>query len=243
MTMAHPYFDLEQTSTFLDLAPRKDSSFEVHYFGLHGFAYEIRTILAISGAKFENVFPVDWIADKAKTPFGVLPILKEIGYNGKAIQVAENHTICRYLSRKFNLLGTNLFEETLIDSFFTSTQTSFVNVCKIYDPMSPEAKADLKISLFEKTVQPWIEHHERHLVGNGTNGHYVGNKLSLADIKTVTMILTVNGLWGADTITADKSPGLIKVKTTLEAIPAYAAWTQTEIFKTLSAANKLRSGF
>jgi hypothetical protein len=81
--MVHAFFNPAQAATFNEMAPRKDSTFEVHYFGIHGPAATTRAILAISGANFKSVVPDDWAAVKTKTPFGVVPILKEISVDGK----------------------------------------------------------------------------------------------------------------------------------------------------------------
>ncbi|KAG0336063.1 Glutathione S-transferase S1 [Podila humilis] len=241
--MVHTFFDPAQAATFNELAPRKDSTFEVTYFGMHGLGNTIRTILAVSGAKFKNVVPADWAAEKPKTPFGVMPLLKEIGANGKSIQVAENDAICRYLSRKFDLLGSNAFEETLINTFISSNQGLGMAIMKVFGAKDEESKAQIKATALESSILPWIKYHEQHLADNGSNGHYVGNKLSYADIQVAGLIYMVNGIWGADTISAKNGSSLLKVKANIESIPSFVAWTQTDDFKAFAAANKARAGF
>ncbi|KAF9429289.1 hypothetical protein BGZ76_001542, partial [Entomortierella beljakovae] len=90
----HPYFDLAQAAAFSKLAPKRDSSFELRYFGLHGFGATCRALLAISGANVKNVVPADWAAEKPDAPFGVMPLLKEISADGKTIiNIAESDAI------------------------------------------------------------------------------------------------------------------------------------------------------
>ncbi|KAG0076863.1 hypothetical protein BGZ92_002215, partial [Podila epicladia] len=148
------------------------------------------------------------------------------------IEIAEGDAIARYLARKFGYMGTNAFEETVINQFVSSTN-SVANL----------AKAEVKSKLLTDTIQPWMRNHEQHLADNGSNGHYLGSALSLADIVTAVQIGMINGLFGADTITEEKNPALVKVQTNVLSTPSYVAWTQTDSFKTLAAANKERLGF
>ncbi|KAF9385470.1 hypothetical protein CPB97_004778 [Podila verticillata] len=242
--MVHAFFNPAQAATFNEVAPRKDSTFEVTYFGIHGLAHTVRTILALSGAKFTSHVPEDWASEKPKKPFGVMPTLKETSVDGKVIEIAESDAIARYLSRKFGYMGTNVFEETVINQFVSSTHGT-VNAIfsKYFGAKDPEAKAEMKSKLLTDTIQPWMRIHEQHLVDNGSNGHYIASTLSLADISTAVLIHMVNGLFGADTVTKEKNPALCKVHTTVMSNPSFVAWTQTDSFKTLDAANKERIGF
>lgn len=242
--MVHAFFNPAQAATFNEIAPRKDSTFEVSYFGIHGLAHTVRTILAVSGAKFTSYVPEDWASEKPKKPFGVMPTLKETSVNGKVIEIAEGEAIARYLSRKFGYMGTNVFEETVINQFVSSTHSAANSIfSKYFSAKDPEAKAEVKSKLLTDTIQPWIRIHEQHLADNGSNGHYVGSTLSLADISTAVLINMINGLFGADTVTKEKNPALFKVHANVVSNPSYVAWTQTDSFKTLAAANKERIGF
>ncbi|KAG0331274.1 Glutathione S-transferase S1 [Podila horticola] len=242
--MVHAFFNPTQAATFNEVAPRKDSTFEVSYFGIHGLAHTVRTILAVSGAKFTSYVPEDWASEKPKKPFGVIPTLKETSVDGKVIEIAEGDAIARYLSRKFGYMGTNAFEETVINQFVSSTHGAANTIfAKYFGAKDPEAKAEAKSKLLTDTVQPWMRIHEQHLADNGSNGHYVGSALSLADISTAVLVGMINGLFGADTITAEKNPALMKVQTNVVSAPSFVAWTQTDSFKTLAAANKERLGF
>ncbi|KAG0031502.1 hypothetical protein BGZ82_006949 [Podila clonocystis] len=235
--MVHAFFNPAQTSTFNEIAPRKDSTFEVHYFGIHGLGHYARTILAVSGANFTSVVPEDWATEKPKKPFGLIPTLKETSVDGKVIEIAECDAIARYLSRKFGYLGINAFEETVIDQFVSSTRSVFNAITKYFDAKTPEAKAEVRTALMEHHIEAWLGHHERHLTNNGANGHYLGERLSLADFTAASLIDLVNVLWG-DVITEKTYPALWKVYANIVQSPSYVAWTQTESFKTLAEGNK-----
>lgn len=242
--MVHAYFNPDQTALFDEMVARKDTTFEVHYYGIHGLASAVRTVLAACGATFTSVVPADWAAAKAKSPFGVFPTLTETAPDGKEIHIAETDAIMRYLCRKYGLLGRNVFEETVINTFASSTNHVLGReLYKYFTNTDPDAQAAIKEKLFNEPIKYWLEFHEKHLRDNGSNGHYVGSTLSFADVQTVNLIQIVDVLYGGDVVTEAKTPALWKVKTTLEAIPSYAAWTQTESFKALSAKNKEILGF
>ncbi|KAF8935284.1 hypothetical protein BGZ52_013177 [Haplosporangium bisporale] len=242
--MVHAFFNPAQTAAFNEIAARKDSTFEVYYFGIHGLAHNVRTILALSGANFTSFVPEDWASEKPKKPFGVIPTLKETSVDGKVIEIAECDAIARYLSRKFGYLGTNIFEETVIDQFVSSSRSvQSVIFTKYFGAKTPEAKAEVMTKLMTDTIEPWVRYHEQHLADNGSNGHYVAATLSLADVTTAGVINVVNGLWGADSITEEKTPALWKVYANVVSTPSYIAWTQTESFKTLAAGNVKLLGF
>ncbi|KAF8930181.1 hypothetical protein BGZ52_001328 [Haplosporangium bisporale] len=242
--MAHAYFNPDQTALFGEMVARKDTTFEVEYYGLHGLASPVRTILAACGAAFTSVVPEDWASAKAKSPFGVFPILTETAPDGKKIHIAETDAIVRYLGRKYGLLGRNVFEETVINTFASSNNHLLQReLAKWFTTKDPEARAVLKEKLFNESIKHWLEFHEKYLRDNGSNGHYVGSTMSIADVLTVNLINIVVGIYGGDVVTEAKTPALWKVKTTLEAIPSYAAWTQTESFKAISARNKEVLGF
>ncbi|KAG0331275.1 hypothetical protein BG000_011051 [Podila horticola] len=242
--MVHTYFNPDQVALFDEMVARKGTTFEVHYYGIHGLASSVRTILAASGATFTSVVPTDWAAAKATSPFGLFPTLTETAPDGKQIHIAETDAIMRYLCRKFGLLGHNLFEETVINTFASSTNHIIgPELTKYFTNTDPDARAAIKEKLLNESINYWLEFHEKYLRDNGTNGHYVGSTLSFADVQTAHLIKMVNGLYDGEVVTEAKTPALWKVKTTLEAIPSYRAWTQTESYKALSAKNKEILGF
>ncbi|KAF9081491.1 Glutathione S-transferase S1, partial [Mortierella sp. AM989] len=226
------------------LALKKDSTFELRYFGFHGFAAIARIILAANGAKNFNVIPADWAAEKPLAPFGVMPLLREISADGKTtINIAESDTIERYLSKKFGLAGDNIFEETVINSFASNTSSLMLQLfMKYYVVKDPAQKAEAKKELLSGAVPTWVKLNEEHLVANGSNGHYVGNKTTIADIKTAHVIGIVKSLQ-EDAITEESTPALLKVKATVDSIPGFKAWRATDEYKELSERTFSALGF
>ncbi|GJJ76154.1 hypothetical protein EMPS_08513 [Entomortierella parvispora] len=254
--MVHQFFDPANAAAFNTLADKTDSKFEVHYFGLHGLSGTIRTILAVSGAKFVSIAPAEgtWVPKyKPHTPFGVLPNLRETSADGTlVVNITESDAIERYLSRKFGYLGKTAHEELLVSQFVAANNAMMTTLVKDYIAQREnlELKAANKEKLIATTIPTWIEYHEKHLSENPAakegkhgNGHYVGNSLSLADLKAYQLIGILQDMIGDDLINKEKTPALLKVKETVEAIPSLQAWKATEDYKAMSERNFQALGF
>ncbi|KAG0369299.1 hypothetical protein BC939DRAFT_450597 [Gamsiella multidivaricata] len=243
--MAHPYLDPAQAAAFNELSIARDSTFEISYFGLHGFGGISRLILAVGGANFKNHVPTDWASEKPQAPFGVLPLLKESSKDGtKVLHVAETDAIERYLSRKFGFNGENAFEKNLVSVYSSNSTSLYMQIFrKLFGVKDEQQKAEAKETLVAGPFMDWVKFHEKYLAANGSNGHYVGNKTTLADIKTYYVVGMLQSLTGEDLVSESKTPAIWKVKTALEDIPSASAWFKSEDYKTFSEENKRLSGF
>ncbi|KAG9063282.1 Glutathione S-transferase S1 [Linnemannia hyalina] len=243
--MVHAYFNPAQAAAFNALATTKGSTFEIKYFNIHGLGGVTRTLLAISGNKFTSNNPEDWASEKPLAPFGVMPLLTETSADGKTIiQIAESDAIERYLANKFGLLGSNTFEEVLVNTFVSNNHSLQSAIFSKYlINKDPELKAANKEPLITSNIAPWIKYHEQHLVANGANGHYVGNKVTLADVTTDFLIGLIQGVTGEELVSKSKTPAIWEVREKLNKIEGLAAWKQTEEFKMLSEKNFAVLGF
>jgi len=256
--MVHAYFNSENAEAFKAVSTKTDSKFEIFYFGLHGLAFTTRTILAISGADFKTTAPAEgtWVPKyKPLTPFGVMPVLRETSADGKhVLNLSESDAIDRYLSRKFGYLGQNAYEEMIINSFVSSSQSISFAIVQKYLTIrdNPELKAENKTKLLAGPVPDWIRYHETHLSENEAavrkgekhgNGHYVGESFSMADVKTLFVMNLIRGMTGDDLITKEKTPALWKVKENIEAKESHKAWAATEDYKAISEQNLKVLGF
>jgi len=242
----HPYFNPAQTDAFNVLASATDSTFEVRYFKLHGMGGNARTILSLAGAKFTNAdYENDWDVQRPLTPFGLMPVLTETSADGKTkLQIAESDAIERYLSRKFGLLGGNAFEEVLVNTFVSNSQALvlqiFAKIAVVEDLQVRAANLGL---LIKDHISPWIRYHEQHLQANGANGHYVGNKTTLADVKADYLIGMIQGVTGEDLVSQTKTPALWKVREELTKYPGLAAWRASRTYKEISDENLAVLGY
>ncbi|KAF9585362.1 hypothetical protein BGW38_002724 [Lunasporangiospora selenospora] len=86
----------------------------------------------------------------------------------------------------------------------------------------------------ETKVPKWIRIHEEHLRANGSNGHYVGDQVSLADLRSADMVdMILRFPMAGETISQETAPGLLKVKAAVDTHPAIVQWRDSELFKSL----------
>ncbi|KAG0279035.1 hypothetical protein BGZ95_002490 [Linnemannia exigua] len=241
--MVHAYFNPAQASAFNALASKTDSTFQVKYFKIHGSGAISRILIVIGTGghkQLSNAYEDDWSDYKPTTPFGLMPLLTETSADGKTkLQIAESDAIERYLARKFDLFGNGTaFEEVLVNTFSSHTMALINQIFNkwgiIEDPM---VRAANKESLATDQIAPWIKHHEKHLQANGTNGHYVGNKVTLADVKTDYVITMIQALTGEELVSESKTPAIWRVRQEMDKIESVAAWKGSEEYKVLSKEN------
>ncbi|KAH7052496.1 hypothetical protein BKA57DRAFT_490769 [Linnemannia elongata] len=213
-------------------------SYRLMYFDCASVAATARDILAFGKASWTNQCPTDaeWDDNKFPTPYRVMPLLNIIASDGKEAFLAESIVIDHYLAKKFNLLGNNEWEEQTIKAHYNNIhylrERSFMCVTWTY---ADKRKAALE-RFMKSTLPTFIADHEFHLKDNGSNGYYVGNKLSLADIHLVNVMDHFSHLPTGKLIAAEfaKSELLSKVRENVEANPEIAAWRSTDEWKQLA---------
>ncbi|KAF9153131.1 hypothetical protein BGX20_004987 [Mortierella sp. AD010] len=215
-----------------------DSTFKVLYFNIHGLAELTRTILAYAGAKTEEL-TVDWPNQKDHTPFKCLPVVYETTSDGTVLELAESQAIERYLATKFHLFGKNEYEHHKVEQFLTSTNSAVQPFISKIIYSAPDKRAEEANKFYAEVLPKFIEVHEAHLKKNGSNGHYVGDSTTLADIKTAVFINRVLFLRpkGANEVpfSAEKTPLLWKVRETVDNHPSLAAWKKSQRYQELNA--------
>ncbi|KAF8922955.1 glutathione S-transferase [Dissophora ornata] len=214
-----------------------DSTYKILYFGLHGRGEMARMLLAFGGAKWEEI-TMEWPKQKQHTPFQCVPVVYETTSDGTVLQVGETAVIERYLAKKFNLVGKNEWEQLLIEEFHFSTESTQLMYHHRVLVSPQEKRVDDANAYYSEWVAKFITVHEAHLEKNGSNGHYVGNDFSLADIKTTVFMDRLALLMpkGADfPLSAEKTPNLWKVREAVNNHPNVAAWTSSQRYNELNA--------
>ncbi|GJJ74856.1 hypothetical protein EMPS_07214 [Entomortierella parvispora] len=217
-------------------------SFKFLYFPIHAAGSCSRELLGYGKDKFafEILSPANWGEEKPKTPFHCMPVLYIKTKDGKDLVLSEASVIEHYLAKHMNLLGDNEYEELLIKSFHSSStmfQGGFAsNVTWCPPEVQPQTLAYFKANTFPT----WIKTHTKHLLDNGDNGHYIGNKLSLADIRTANAIEHLSVQPCADELMdiIKKAPSLMKVRETVANDPKIAAWRASKEYQTLTSNSK-----
>ncbi|CAO3574553.1 unnamed protein product [Mortierella alpina] len=214
------------------LADPRPCSYKLQYFEVAGAGGVARDILAFADADWEDLVLTNWPAEN-HSPFGVYPVLHIKTPTGLELKMAETLVIEQYLAKKFGLLGDNEWEEQQIKMFHSSSlyvrERLFMRVTWNYKEVMNKA-----LDLFLTQHLPlWIETHTKHLKDNGSNGHYVGDKISLADLLTANAIDHFAIQFGGPQIIEliKKSPEIWKVKEKVDAEPRLQAWRQSEGYK------------
>ncbi|KAG0047178.1 hypothetical protein BGZ83_007726 [Gryganskiella cystojenkinii] len=232
----------------------EDSIFELLYFPLNGRGELIRNLLAYGNVKWQEL-PVDWPTQKPLTPFKVAPVLYEkTSVPSEAdpsvpivLEIAESQAIERYLGQKFKLFGSDIWEEHLVNRYFQSIDVLLQNFAQQVIGATPgEARVEAATKFYAETLAKFVQVHEGHLKENGDNGHYVGSKYTLADIKLAQVIdrillLVPKGL--EHPISAKQTPSLWKVKEKVDAKPSLSKWKHSERYLELNANTKARFQF
>ncbi|KAF9200117.1 hypothetical protein BGZ49_009675 [Haplosporangium sp. Z 27] len=222
---------------------KSDVTYKILYLKLHGMAATTRIILAIAGVRWESIYPSDWSVEKQQVPLGVLPALYEHhASTGVTLEIPESEVIERYLGRKFGLFGRDAWEETAINVFYSSSNavmSLYVNKVLL---AFPDTKTRELAKFVERDIPTWIKQHEKWLMKNDLgSGLYVGDQLSLADIRSVVCLdrfLTIPEC--KEMFSPSLTPGLFKLKQTLEANPRYSAWMASDEFEAINISTRQR---
>ncbi|KAI1315510.1 hypothetical protein EDD11_000691 [Mortierella claussenii] len=231
---------LSSTEIAKALADERPASYKIAYFGILGLGAVPRDILAFGCANWENVVVTEWPLE-AQTLFGVLPMLHITTADGIEVKLAESIIIEHYLAKRFGLLGDNEWEEQQIKMFHSSSlylreRLSSRVTWNFKDKMEQAFQ-----TFITATLPQWIEAHSKHLKDNGSNGHYVGNKLSLADIQTANIIDHFACLKQGDEIVAKikESDEIWRVKERVDTDPRLREWRASEGYKKLVATSQV----
>ncbi|KAF9572267.1 Glutathione S-transferase S1 [Mortierella alpina] len=212
-----------------------DVHYRLLYWDISSVAATARDILSYGRAKWTNQVAADeeWDNGKIATPFRVLPILNIVLPNGKELFLAESIVVDHYLAKKFGLLGDNEWEECTIKAIYNNIhyfrERSFRDLTFTY--------ADKRRIALERfmthTLPSFIADHDFHLKENGSNGHFVGSQLSLADIHLANIIDHFSQLPQGQIFTAEfrKCETIWKVKEKVDRQPDIAAWRASAEYK------------
>lgn len=113
------------------------------------------------------------------TPLGAMPVLYEETKSGEILELCELTPIEFYFGKKFGYAGSNLWEENLIRMYHSSSQAVFDKLVTTV-VRAPKENYEQMMEIYQTNILPeWAEYHERALVKNGSNGHYVGDKVKI----------------------------------------------------------------
>ncbi|KAG0280608.1 Glutathione S-transferase S1 [Linnemannia exigua] len=224
-------------------ADNKDLSFAYTYWELTSAGSTSREMLVYGKAHYEFNYTTfeGWASGTVPTVFSALPVLQikdlrpSSKSHGQEVVLAEAMVIDTFLARRFGLLGDNEWESLAIQSFYSNIHYLRERCARSTLFVAPELRKKGRDEFLNTTLVKFCEDHEHHLKANGSNGHYVGDKLSLADIHLSNIIhffTTVQ--WGKMALDCfQQYESLWKVEETVKKVPAIAEWRQTDLYKGL----------
>ncbi|KAG0271056.1 Glutathione S-transferase S1 [Linnemannia exigua] len=228
-----PFFTANTSEENAAVLADPSATYQLMYLDIACVGATAREILAFGKATWSNYVPdsKDWNEGKIKAPFKVMPVLTITSpSNGKDAIIAESVPIDHYLARKFALLGSNEWEEMTIKALYNNIhhlrERSLTRVTLTY----PEKRREGLNWFMNVALPTFLENHEFHLRANGSNGYYLGDKLSLAEIHLVNtmdhlLTLPVGHIIGAELA---KSELLSKVRERVEGNPEISTWRASE---------------
>ncbi|KAG0203494.1 hypothetical protein BGX28_004247 [Mortierella sp. GBA30] len=237
--MVLPYAKLFSRDNTQELSASltKPSSYKILYWPICAVGSTSRDLLEYGGAQWESLVASGrtWPEEKLDTPFHCLPVLYVKTEDGKDLVLSEASVVEQYLAKQFVLLGENDYEENLVKIFQSSSSAVQNQFAVTVTWNQSEAKGKCFDFFKDNTLTTWVQTHEKHLVDNGNNGHYVGNKLTLADIRTANVIDHFSAVPEAEKIMAviKKSEALMKVHDKVLRDPKIAAWRASEKYQEL----------
>ncbi|KAG0280108.1 hypothetical protein BGZ95_011259 [Linnemannia exigua] len=222
-------------SAILAETDNKDLFFSLSYWEIAAVGSTARDLLEYAGVKHEKLAPsyADWSAGKVPTAFSVMPILKVKGPDGMEIDMAESEVIDTFLAERFGLLGNNAWESMTIRTFYSNIhylrERSYTETLWVVDSEKKKAKDQF----FSSTLRKFLEDHEFHLQENGCNGHYVGDKLSLADLHLSNIVHFFSTVpWAKEALDEFKKYEAVwKVKEMVDGVRQLDAWRASAEFK------------
>ncbi|KAF9326290.1 hypothetical protein BG006_010283 [Podila minutissima] len=159
-----------------------------------------------------------------------MPILYITGKNGKEVTLSESTVIEHYLAGHFNLLGDNAYDATVIHAIHNSAADLQTIIFKTILFNYPGAKEKSLEKFKTSTLPDILGFWEHHLVDNGSNGFFFGDRLSLADIRVANILEHMAIEPDADALLAivAKYPLVFKLREMVANHPKLAAWRQSE---------------
>jgi hypothetical protein len=82
-----------------------------------------------------------------------------------------------FLAERFGLLGDNIWEANLVRTFYINMTYLRERTFTVAFANPMEQRIKNRAWLLDNVLRKFLQDHEHHLKENGSNGHYVGDKV------------------------------------------------------------------
>eukprot|EP00825_Cyclidium_porcatum_P037220 TRINITY_DN4066_c0_g1_i3.p1 TRINITY_DN4066_c0_g1~~TRINITY_DN4066_c0_g1_i3.p1 ORF type:complete len:211 (-),score=53.66 TRINITY_DN4066_c0_g1_i3:386-1018(-) len=202
----------------------KPKSVKLYYFDSTGRAEAIRLCLTLAEIKFEDIrLTQEQFADLSKKnffKFGAVPVIE---VDGK--QYAESMAIAMYAAKLAKINQTNALDILVHEQAIEAQKDLFEGMIPIFHEQDAKKKQELMKSYIENDLPFWLGQIDNLLKENGSNGHFVGNSISLADINMFCLVkMFCTGMMGLPTDVKEKYSNIKKLSEKVEGTPAIKAY-------------------
>ena len=198
------------------------STYKLTYFNTKGLGEVTRLIFAQAGVQYEDkrvTREAEWPELKPNTPYGELPVLE---VDGK--QLAGSGPIARLVAERFNLAGSNDFENADIASIIVVLQALIQKIFQLAFEKDETRKADLKKALEEEHIPKNLGALEKRAAGNNSASGWIwGAKVTYAELHAYHILSYVKMFFPN---VLDKYPVLARMYTSVENLPNIAKWLE-----------------
>jgi glutathione S-transferase len=164
------------------------------YFNVAGKGDAPRLALAHGGIPFTDnrvAFP-DWAALKPSTPFGQLPIIRL----ADGTVLSQQRAILRLIGKETGLYPTDALAAARVDEFMDALDGLSGDVNDVGRGLEPaEKEAARKEAVTTGKVFDSITKLNDFIKKNGTNGHAVGDSLTVADFLLAVLVSVIVSGW------------------------------------------------
>ncbi|PVU87720.1 hypothetical protein BB560_006446 [Smittium megazygosporum] len=163
------------------------TTYTVEYFPVNALAWVERAILSLAGVEYKNEFP-DWLAERGRTPFGRLPVLKETRPDGTELVLAESCAIDIYLSEKYGYLPKDVTEKAIALQYYFQ----YFDVLDKFIAYKLYYKTNEARDRYIDRIKTFIHRHES-ILSKSKSGYYCGDSMTLPDICIYHLYKEISG--------------------------------------------------
>ncbi|XP_046575237.1 glutathione S-transferase 1-like [Haliotis rubra] len=155
-------------------------TYRFRYFNYKAMGEVCRLMFALAGQEFEDVRITheQWAAEKPNTPLGQMPVLE---IDGKPF--SQSSAISRYLARTFGFYGNGDLEALAVDQVLGVIQDVIIFMRDHFKENDETRKDEMAKEIKDVKVPLYFGMLEKLLKQNGSNGFFVGKKISIADVS------------------------------------------------------------